>query len=306
VAGKTANQKKLLKAKASQALKKAPKASGTTNFTAVSSESENASEGSPVSTEMRTAVGSQNKTLANKALSHPRAQNANPRAQTADEVLNDTKEELRITNEELGITKDKLNNLTTKYGDQSKDLKTVHAKLSESQKTLKETEKELDSWIEDHDKLKHINEKLEDELAAKSGDGGGDNTMYPIDNSVVRNVKVAVQKVFRLIKFVSNDAQLEAFGERVMDNLGLHELKLPDAAGAPDAKIVAKVRKNCMRFCNMYWKIWNRFLNENRTTSQVFDLLLNILTKTSKIISLTLVSWHVSLIILGRVETCDV
>jgi hypothetical protein len=156
--------------------------------------------------------------------------------------------------------------------------------------TLKETEKELDSWIEDSDKLKHINEKLEDELAAKSGDGGGDNTMYPIDNSVVRNVKVAVQKVFRLIKFVSNDAQLEAFGERVMDNLGLHKLKLPAAAAAPDAKIAAKARKNHMRFCNMYWKIWNRFLNENRTTAQVFDLKLNILTKTSKIISLTLVS----------------
>jgi hypothetical protein len=127
-------------------------------------------------------------------------------------------------------------------------------------------------------------------LAAKSGDGGGDNTVYPIDDSVVRNVKVAVGKVFRLIKFVSNDAQLEAFGDRVMDNLGLPELKFPAAAAAPDAKIVARVRKNRMRFCNTYWKIWNRSLNENRTTAQVFDLLLNNLTKTSKIISLTSVS----------------
>jgi hypothetical protein len=80
---------------------------------------------------------------------------------------------------------------------------------------------------------------------------------------------------------------LEAFGEMVMDNLGLHKLKLPAVA---DAKMVAKVRKNCMRFCNTYWKISNRFLNENRTTAQVFDLKLNILTKTSKIISLTSVS----------------
>jgi hypothetical protein len=256
----------------------------------VSSESENASEGSPVSSEMRAAVGNRNKTLANKALSRQRAQNASPRAQTADEVLNNTKEELRMTYEELGNTKDKLSNLTKKYGDQSKDLKTVGVKLSESEKNLKAAEKELDSWIEDHDKLKDINEKLEDELAAKSGDGGGDNTMYPIDDSVLRNVKVAVQKVFRLIKFVSNDAQLEAFGERVMDNLGLPGLKFPATAAAPDAKIIARVRKNHMKFHNTYWKIWNCFLNENRTTAQVFDLLLNILTKTLKIISLTSVS----------------
>jgi hypothetical protein len=93
-----------------------------------------------------------------------------------------------------------------------------------------------------------------------------------------------------LIKFVSNDTQLEAFGDMVMDNLGLPLLKFPAAAAAPDAKIVARVRKNRMRFRNTYWKFWNRSLNESRTAAQVFDLLLNILTKTSKIISLTSVS----------------
>lgn len=281
-AGKTANQKKAPESQSQPSpKKKAPKASGTTNFTAVSSESENASEGSPVSTEMRAAVGNRNQTLANRSLSRQRAKNASPRAQTADEVLEDTKEELRITNEELGITKDKLDNLTKKYGDQSKELKTVRA-------TLKAAEKELDGWIEDHDKLKDINEKLEVDLAAKSGDGGGDNTVYPIDDSLVRNVKVAVGKVFRLIKFVSNDTQLIAFGDMVMNNVGLSELKFPAEGAAPDAKILARVRKNRMRFRNTYWKIWNRTLNESRTNAQVFDLLLNILTKTSKIISLYL------------------
>jgi hypothetical protein len=101
---------------------------------------------------------------------------------------------------------------------------------------------------------------------------------------------VVVQKVFRLIKFVSNDAQLEAFGEMVMDNLGIPEMKLPAVAAAPDAKNIAKVRKNRVAFRNTYCKTWRTFLNENRTTAQVFDLQLNILTKSLEILSLTLVS----------------
>jgi hypothetical protein len=187
----------------------------------------------------------------------------------SDEVLDDTKEELKISNKELKISREEVNTLTKRCDDQANDLKAVRATLKVTEKTLKATQKELDGWIENAEKLRQINEELEEELAAKSG-GVGDDSMFQFEESIAKNIKVTVQTVFRLIKFVSSDKQLELFGDMVMNNLGIKELKFP--AAPADPKNVEKVRMNRVAFRNTYHKIWRTYLNEDRATAQVFDL----------------------------------
>jgi chromosome segregation ATPase len=195
------------------------------------------------------------------------------RALIANEVLDGTRKDLRIITEELKISQNTANILTKKCADQSNDLKTLQATLKGTERNLKKTEKELNGWKKEAEQLQQINEELEAELeAANSGDVGGKEDSYEIEDSTIKNIKVTVQKVFRMIKFVSTDAQLEKFGDMVMDNLGISQLKKPDGVVAPDAKALANVRRNRVAFRNTYCKFWNRYLNESRTTAQVFDL----------------------------------